>query len=48
MLVNEAWLTRWPLAAVEVLRGGTSDHAAIITRLRDIPGSRRPFHIYNT
>lgn len=39
MLVSDEWLAKWPFAALELLRGGTSDHTTQITRLCEMQGS---------
>lgn len=48
ILVSEELLVKWPTASTELFNGGTSDYSAIITKLRDIQGNRRPFQIFNS
>lgn len=48
ILVNESWLSKWPMAMSEHFQGGTSDHVVLITHLHGLEGSRRPFRVFNS
>lgn len=48
MLVSDVWFSKWPLATIELFKGGTSDHLAQITRLREIGGRMYLFRAFNS